>query len=111
MRNKKLADLAKRIAAFERKSDTHTMHMAERQHGLAQAMRLGVELVAGVGVGAVAGYFLDQWAGTMPLFLLIFFFIGALAGFRNMIRTSQQDASGSDSNVESAIQSLDKKED
>ena len=41
--------------------------------GLAMAMRIGVELVAGVGVGAGIGYFLDRWLGTGPWLLILFF--------------------------------------
>jgi ATP synthase protein I len=50
------------------------------------AMRMGLELVAGVGVGSTFGYFIDRWLGTMPLFFIVCFFLGAAAGFRNMIR-------------------------
>lgn len=53
---------------------------------MGKAMRMGIELVAGVAVGAVAGFFLDRWLGTMPLFFILLFFLGAAAGFRNMLR-------------------------
>jgi ATP synthase protein I len=50
------------------------------------AMRMGLELVAGVAVGSTFGFFVDRWLGTMPLFFITCFFLGAAAGFRNMIR-------------------------
>lgn len=50
------------------------------------AMRLATELVASILVGAVIGWFLDRWLGTLPLFLLIFFALGTAAGLRNAIR-------------------------
>src|SRR5687768_5319 len=53
------------------------------------AMRMGLELVAGVAVGSTFGYFVDQWLGTMPLFFIICFFLGAAAGFMNMIREAK----------------------
>lgn len=56
------------------------------------AMKMGVELVAGVAVGSVFGYFVDKWLGTMPLFFIICFFLGAVAGFRNMIRESRRNS-------------------
>jgi len=50
------------------------------------AMKMGLELVAGVAVGSTFGYFMDHWLGTKPWFFIICFFLGAAAGFRNMIR-------------------------
>ena len=57
-----------------------------------QAMRLGVELVSGVAVGSIAGFLLDRWLHTLPLFFIICFFLGAAAGFRNMVREAGRTA-------------------
>ena len=54
--------------------------------GLGLALRIGVEMVAGVGVGAGLGYLLDQWFGTSPWLLILFFFLGAGAGGLNTWR-------------------------
>lgn len=54
-------------------------------------LQVGIELVSGVAVGALIGYFLDRWLGTMPLFFIVCFFVGAAAGFRNLIRSTRQD--------------------
>ena len=51
------------------------------------AMRVGLELVSGVLVGAGAGIVLDRWLGTSPILLLICFFLGTAAGFLTMYRT------------------------
>jgi ATP synthase protein I len=56
-----------------------------------KAMRVGVELVSGVAVGSIFGYFLDRWLGTMPLFFILCFFLGSAAGFRNLIREARKD--------------------
>lgn len=56
--------------------------------GLGMAMRIGVELVAGVGVGAGIGYFLDRWLGTGPWLLILFFFLGAAGGIMNVYRAA-----------------------
>lgn len=53
------------------------------------AMRVGIELVSGVAVGGVCGYFLDRWIGTMPLFFITGFLLGAAAGFTNMVREAR----------------------
>lgn len=58
--------------------------------GMNQAMRMGVEMVSGVAVGSVFGFYVDRWLGTMPIFFIICFFLGAAAGFRNLIRGSAE---------------------
>ena len=50
------------------------------------AMRAGVELVAGVGVGTAVGYGLDKWLDTTPWLMVVFFFVGATAGMLNAYR-------------------------
>ncbi len=54
------------------------------------ALRLSVELVTGLAVGGGIGWLLDQWLGTLPLFLLLFFILGAAAGMVNVFRTARQ---------------------
>ncbi|MGE0725177.1 MAG: AtpZ/AtpI family protein [Alphaproteobacteria bacterium] len=61
--------------------------LAERpQSSLGWAFRIGVELVAALIVGVGIGWLLDRWLGTMPLFLVLFFFLGAAAGGLNVWR-------------------------
>jgi ATP synthase protein I len=54
--------------------------------GLMRAMRVGSDLVAGIVVGTVLGYYLDRWLGTEPLFLIAGLFLGAATVFRSMWR-------------------------
>lgn len=54
------------------------------------ALRMGVELVAGLVVGCVLGYYIDKWLGTFPLFFIICFFLGAAAGFKNLLREAKK---------------------
>jgi len=54
------------------------------------AFRAGVELMAALIVGGGIGWLLDHWFGTVPLFLLIFFFLGAGAGLLNVFRAAKQ---------------------
>lgn len=54
------------------------------------AFRIGVELVAGLVVGGVIGWLLDTWLGTLPLFLILFFFLGSAAGILNVFRAARQ---------------------
>lgn len=55
--------------------------------GIGLALRIGVELVSAVFLGVIVGLFLDKWLETMPLFLIVFLFLGAAAGFLNVYRT------------------------
>lgn len=52
------------------------------------AFRVGVELVAGVAVGAGIGYALDRWLGTGPWLMIVFFFLGAAGGMMNVFRAA-----------------------
>ncbi len=55
--------------------------------GLAgMAMRAGIEVVAGVAVGAAAGYGLDLWLGASPWLLILGFALGSAAGMLNAWR-------------------------
>ena len=50
----------------------------------------GIELVAGIIGGLVLGWALDYWLGTRPLFLILFFLLGAAAGMLNAYRWLQR---------------------
>ena len=48
--------------------------------------RVATELVAGLIIGTSLGLVIDKWLETKPLFLIIFFFLGAFAGIYNLWR-------------------------
>ena len=41
---------------------------------LGNAFKLGTELVSAVAVGTIIGFILDNWFGTKPWLMIIFFF-------------------------------------
>ena len=84
-----LGDLQERIDEAKRRQEDKAQK-AEEPVSPGDAMKMGLELVAGVAVGSTFGYFVDRWLGTMPLFFIICFFLGAFAGFRNMIREASE---------------------
>ncbi len=56
--------------------------------GLGLAFRIGVELVSALIVGVGIGLLLDWWLNTGPLFLIVFFLLGAGAGIVNVYRAT-----------------------
>ena len=52
------------------------------------AFKLSTEMVAAVVVGTIIGFILDNWFGTKPWLILIFFFVGVVAGILNVIRSA-----------------------
>ena len=48
--------------------------------------RVGTELLAGLIIGAGIGWTIDQWLNTTPLFLIIMFVLGGVAGIYNLWR-------------------------
>ena len=57
---------------------------------MGNAFKLGTELVAAVAVGTIIGFILDNWFGTKPWLIIIFFFLGAAAGILNVIRAASR---------------------
>ena len=57
---------------------------------MGSAFKLGTELVAAVAVGTIIGFILDSWFDTKPWLIIIFFFLGAVAGILNVIRTANR---------------------
>ena len=57
---------------------------------MGSAFKLGTELVAAVAVGTIIGFILDTWFDTKPWLIIIFFFLGAIAGMLNVIRTANR---------------------
>ena len=53
------------------------------------AFKLSTEMVAAVVVGTIIGFILDNWFGTKPWLILIFFFVGVIAGMLNVVRSAK----------------------
>ena len=58
------------------------------QSAMSLGMRAASEFVAAVIVGAAIGWAADRLFGTSPFFLIVFFFIGVVAGVWNVIRAT-----------------------
>ena len=56
---------------------------------IGSAFKLSTELVSAVAVGTIIGFILDNTFGTKPWLILIFFFVGVIAGTTNVIRSAK----------------------
>jgi ATP synthase protein I len=57
------------------------MNLGKDFQGMGRYMALGVQMVVTTVVIAAVGYWLDKKTGKEPLFLIVFFLLGAAAGF------------------------------
>ena len=57
---------------------------------LGTAFKMSTELVAHVAVGTIIGFILDKTFGTKPWLILIFFFVGVIAGIVNVFKSAKK---------------------
>ena len=62
----------------------------ENSSSIGAAFKLSTELVSAVAVGSIIGFILDKTFGTKPWLIIIFFFIGVVAGIINVIRSAKK---------------------
>ena len=70
---------------LKRSKSTKQSHSSK----LGIAFKMSTEMVAAVVVGTIIGFILDNWFGTKPWLILIFFFVGVVAGILNVIRSAK----------------------
>ena len=61
----------------------------QNTYPIGTAFKLSTELVAAVAVGTIIGFILDKTFGTKPWLILIFFFVGVVAGITNVIKSAK----------------------
>ena len=86
---KKSDDLDTRLKIAKSKLENSEIK-TDRKKGvfLGNAFKLGTELVAAVAVGSIIGFILDNWFGTKPLLIILFFLFGSAAGIYNVIKAA-----------------------
>ena len=57
---------------------------------IGNAFKLSTELVSAVVVGTIIGFILDKTFDTKPWLILIFFFVGVVAGITNVIKSAKK---------------------
>ena len=88
-----MEDVAARLAALQARKVTKTADDTRRKgkaEGLGIGMRIGIELLASVLVGAGLGWFFDDRLHTSPIFLLALVSLGFAAGVLNVIRLTKR---------------------
>ena len=62
----------------------------ESSSSMGAAFKMSTELVSAVAVGTIIGFILDNWFGTKPWLILIFFFVGVIAGITNVFKSAKK---------------------
>lgn len=89
----KLRDLGKRLDDLQTRRAAGEKRPPPNQTGI--AFRFATELVAGLVAGGGVGWGIDWLAGrigfhTRPVFMVVFFMLGAAAGIRNVMRAAKE---------------------
>jgi ATP synthase protein I len=89
----RLTELGKRLDELEKRHSARPKSQASGS--LSIAFRFATEMVAALFVGGGLGWGIDWLFGhfvfhTRPVFLIVFFVLGAAAGIRNVIRAAAE---------------------
>jgi ATP synthase protein I len=84
----KLNNLGRRLDELQTRQAARAKRPPPSHSGI--AFRVTTELVASLIVGAGMGWGIDYFFHTAPWGLVVFFMLGAAAGFRGVMRTAQQ---------------------
>ena len=86
---KDIKELDSKIKNLSKKTRKVESESSSSSSSLGIAMKLSSEMVAAVFVASLIGYYLDKWLETEPFFLILLFFLGAITGILNVVRTSK----------------------
>lgn len=78
----KLESRLERVREARKKEERPGRPVSGKAVGL--AFRILTELIVGVLVGATLGWFLDNWLGTAPWLMILFFALGFVTSLRNI---------------------------
>ena len=76
--------------AKKKLSNKESFNKSQNSSTIGAAFKVSTELVAAVAVGTIIGFILDKTFGTKPWLILIFFFIGVIAGITNVIKSAKK---------------------
>ena len=84
----KIAKLKEKIKNIEQNKQNG--RLTKKESGAGFGFKISTELVAALVVGVGIGLLVDNYLGTKPFGLIIFFILGALAGFLNIYRVMRR---------------------
>ena len=81
-----------RLKIAKEKLKKHSNNLDNNENGsfMGSAFKLGTELVSAVAVGTIIGFILDSWFDTKPWLIILFFFLGSIAGILNVIKVANK---------------------
>jgi ATP synthase protein I len=79
-----------KIAKNKFKNNSIITNNNENSSFMGAAFKLGTELVSAVLVGTIIGFILDTWFDTKPWLIILFFFLGSIAGILNVIKAAKK---------------------
>ena len=81
----KIKNLKDRINKLDNSSDLKK-NKIENKSGISFGFRIGIEIVSALVIGTTIGIIVDKYLNSKPFGLIIFFILGAMAGFLNIYR-------------------------
>jgi|TARA_B110000305_G_scaffold86279_1_gene97172 ATP synthase protein I len=87
-----LKDFKTRLKIAKDKFKNNSIITDNNENGsfMGTAFKLGTELVSAVLVGTIIGFILDTWFDTKPWLIILFFFLGSIAGILNVIKAAKK---------------------
>ncbi|MBI04949.1 MAG: ATPase F0F1 [Pelagibacteraceae bacterium] len=85
MKKNKLDELQEKLKKIENSKNNH-FKSNKRGSGAAFGFKISTEIIAALVVGVGIGLIVDKYLNTKPFGLIIFFVLGAFAGFFNVFR-------------------------
>ena len=79
-----------KIAKDKFKNNSIITNNNENSSFIGGAFKLGTELVSAVLIGTIIGFILDTWFDTKPWLIILFFFLGSVAGILNVIKVAKR---------------------
>ena len=79
-----------KIAKDKFKNNSIITNNNENSSFMGAAFKLGTELVSAVVVGTIIGFILDTWFDTKPWLIILFFFLGSIAGILNVVKVAKK---------------------